>query len=139
MLPVVLPSLIFDEMRSHVRDWVHPGFTPRDEVLAAAQEYRDGAEWALTDRQVELLVDEIWQARPAEQNEWPGDEPAHLFLAYGTLDPIRGQVAEQDEQVGRRIETALRAQGLPVEWTGSSQQRIAVGPITWRRRLPATG
>ncbi|MEU0093455.1 hypothetical protein [Kribbella sp. NPDC006257] len=191
---------VLGELRSHVRVWVHPGFTPRDEVLAAAQEYRDGAEWALTDRQVELLVDGVWQARLAEQSAWPeqtdadrvaaafaeldaggvvarmnftccqtcgvaeidderpadrvstgyvffhqqdserlGDEPAHLFLAYGTLDPIRGQVAEQDEEVGRRVETALRAQGLPVEWTGSSQQRISVGPITWQRRLPTAG
>ncbi|WP_425554376.1 DUF6891 domain-containing protein [Kribbella sancticallisti] len=50
---------------------------------------------------------------------------------------VQGRVAEQDEEIGRRIEAALRAQHLPVEWNGSSQQRISVGPLTWQRRLPA--
>lgn len=63
------------------------------------------------------------------------DDPAHLFLAYGTLDPEQGRVAEQDEAVGEQIRAALLAQDLPVEWNGSSTQRIAVGPLTWQRRL----
>lgn len=65
------------------------------------------------------------------------DDPAVLYLAYGALDPEPGRVAEQDEAVGRLIVTTLRAHGLPVDWNGSSQQRIEVGPLNWRRRLPA--
>jgi hypothetical protein len=63
------------------------------------------------------------------------DEPAQLYLAYGTLDPEQGRVAEQDQAVGEQIRAALLAQDLPVEWDGSSAQRISVGPLTWRRRL----
>jgi hypothetical protein len=64
------------------------------------------------------------------------DDPAHLYLAYGTLDPEQGRVEQQDQAVGRPIHAALLAQDLPVEWNGSASQRIVVGPITWRRRLP---
>ncbi|MEV8373679.1 hypothetical protein AB0P21_13120 [Kribbella sp. NPDC056861] len=71
-----------------------------------------------------------------QDSERLADGGAHLYLAYGTLDPIQGQVAEQDTEIGRQIETALRAQALPVEWNGSSDQRISVGPLTWNRRLP---
>ncbi|MEV6282435.1 hypothetical protein [Kribbella sp. NPDC051770] len=64
------------------------------------------------------------------------DDPAHLFLAYGTLDPEKGRVAEQDQAVGEQIRATLLAHHLPVEWDGSSTQRIAVGPLNWQRRLP---
>ncbi|ONI78475.1 hypothetical protein BWI15_00965 [Kribbella sp. ALI-6-A] len=63
------------------------------------------------------------------------DDPAYLYLAYGTFDPEQGRVAEQDEAVGRRVQEALAGQGLPVEWGGSSAQRICVGPLVWQRRL----
>ncbi|NEA36540.1 hypothetical protein [Streptomyces sp. SID13031] len=72
-----------------------------------------------------------------QDSERLADNGAHLYLAYGALDPIRGQVADQDTEIGRQIEHALRAQDLPVTWTGSSDQRIAIGPLTWHRRLPA--
>jgi len=187
-----------EELRDQVVLWVRPGFYSRGEVLVSAQEFRDDDEMPVTDRQLEQVVDEVWQARLAEQQGWaertdadkvaaafaeldaagviarmnftccqtcgvaeidderPADRPtsgyvffhqqdserlvddqALLYLAYGTLDPVPGQVAEQDAEVGRQIETALRTQGVPVEWNGSSQQRISVGPINWQRRLPA--
>ena len=187
-----------EELRDQVVLWVSPGFYSRGEVLVSAQEFRDGDEMPVIDRQLEQVVDEVWQARLAEQQGWaertdadkvaaafaeldaagviarmnftccqtcgvaeidderPADRPtsgyvffhqqdserlvddqALLYLAYGTLDPVPGQVAEQDAEVGRQIETALRTQGVPVEWNGSSQQRISVGPINWQRRLPA--
>jgi uncharacterized protein DUF6891 len=186
-----------EELRDQVVLWVLPGFNTRSDVLEQAREFRDDDEMPVTDRQVEQLVEEVWQARLAEQQTWtsptdadkvaaafaeldaagvvarmnftccqtcgvaeidderPTDRPssgyvffhqqdserltddgAHLFLAYGTLDPIRGQVAEQDTEIGRQIEQALRAQDLPVSWNGSSGQRISVGPLSWQRRLP---
>lgn len=64
------------------------------------------------------------------------DPAARLYLAFGAFDPVPGQVAEQDTAVGRRIESALRARDLPVDWDGSSGQRISLGPLTWQRRLP---
>ena len=189
---------VLEELRDQVVLWVLPGFNTRADVLEHAREFRDDDEMPVTDRQLEQVVDDVWQTRLAEQQSWtertdadkvaaafaeldaagvvarmnftccqtcgvaeidderPADRPssgyvffhqqdserladagAQLFLAYGTLDPIRGQVAEQDAEIGRRIESALRAQHLPVEWSGSSQQRISVGPLTWQRRLPA--
>ncbi|ADB30517.1 hypothetical protein Kfla_1416 [Kribbella flavida DSM 17836] len=186
------------DLREQIELWVRPGFLDREEVAEYARQFRDDDEMQVGDGQVEQLVDEVWQARLAEQQTWPDrtdadkveaafdeldengivarmnftccqtcgvaeidderpadrpstgyvffhqqdserltDDPAYLFLAFGTLDPEPGRVAEQDEAVGRRIQQTLTDQGLPVEWNGSSTQRISVGPLTWQRRLPA--
>jgi hypothetical protein len=187
---------VLAELREQIELWVRPGFLDRGEVLQYAQDFRDDDEMQVGDRQLEQLVDDVWQARVAEQRSWPAltdadkveaafdaldasgvvarmnftccqtcgvaeidderpadrpstgyvffhqqdaerlaDDPAYLYLAYGTLDPEQGRVAEQDEAVGRRVQEALVGQGLPVEWNGSSAQRICVGPLVWQRRL----
>jgi hypothetical protein len=71
-----------------------------------------------------------------QDGETLADEPAHLFLAYGPLDPEPDRFADQVVEVGHRVVAALRAQSLPVTWDGSAGQRIQVGPLTWLRRLP---
>ncbi|WBQ04072.1 DUF6891 domain-containing protein [Kribbella sp. CA-293567] len=195
-VPAAEPAAL-EELRDQVLLWVLPGFNTRDEVLEYAREFRDDDEMQVSDAELEQVVDEVWNARLAEQQTWttptdadrveaafaaldaagvvarmnftccqtcgvdeidderPTDRPSsgyvffhqqdserltdngsHLYLAYGTLDPIRGQVAEQDTEIGHQITAALRAQNLPVDWNGSSDQRIAVGPLTWHRRLP---
>ncbi|MGC4942570.1 DUF6891 domain-containing protein [Kribbella sp. DT2] len=184
------------ELREQVELWVRPGFLGRADVLEYARDFRDDDQVPVDDQDLEQLVEDVWQARLAEQASWPAstdadrvaaafaeldangvvarmnftccqncgvteidderpddrpssgyvffhqqdaerlaEEPAQLYLAYGTLDPEQGRVAEQDEAVGRRVQEALLAQGLPVEWDGSSTARISVGPLTWRRRL----
>jgi hypothetical protein len=186
------------DLREQIELWVRPGFLTRADVLEYARDFRDDDQMPIDDEQLARLVEDVWQARLAEQATWPAytdadrvaaafaeldangvvarmnftccqtcgvteiaderpddrpstgyvffhqqdaerlaDDPAHLYLAYGTLDPEQGRVEQQDQAVGRQIHAALLAQDLPVEWNGSSGQRIAVGPITWRRRLPA--
>jgi hypothetical protein len=92
---------------------------------------------------------EIYDERPTDRpstgyvffhqqdTERLADTPAHLFLAYGPLDPTPGDFDAQATEIGRQIETVLRAHNLPVTWTGSTTQRISVGPLTWHRRLPS--
>lgn len=187
-----------EELRDQVLLWVLPGFNTRTEVLELAREFRDDDEMPVTDQQLELLVEDVWQTRLTEQQTWTeptdadkvaaafadldaagvvarmnftccqtcgvaeidderptdrpstgyvffhqqdaerlADTPAHLFLAYGTLDPIPGQLADQDTEIGRQIADAFQAQNLPVTWNGSSTQRISIGPLAWQRRLPA--
>ncbi|GAA3590732.1 DUF6891 domain-containing protein [Kribbella ginsengisoli] len=94
-------------------------------------------------------VAEIDDERPADRpstgyvffhqqdTERLADTPAHLFLAYGPIDPTPQDFDNQAVEIGRRIESTLRAHNLPVTWTGSTSQRISVGPLTWHRRLPA--
>ncbi|MDX6279445.1 MAG: hypothetical protein QOH03_516 [Kribbellaceae bacterium] len=92
---------------------------------------------------------EIHDERPADRpstgyvffhqqdTERLAETPARLFLAYGPLDPTPGEFDAQAVEIGRRIESTLRAHNLPVTWTGSTTQRISIGPLTWNRRLPS--
>jgi hypothetical protein len=80
---------------------------------------------------------------------------SELYLAFGAFGPdpsldedllLRSRAGEPEaraEVVGRskeRIATevvdALTARGLQVEWSGSSEQRIRVVEVDWRKRLP---
>ncbi|GAB2571059.1 hypothetical protein GCM10027269_28180 [Kribbella endophytica] len=198
--PVAVPALDADQqvadLREQVELWVRPGFLSRADVLEYAREFRDDDEVPVDDEQLTRLVEDVWQARLAEEVSWPAytdadrvaaafaeldangvvarmnftccqncgvteidderptdrpssgyvffhqqdaerlaEEPAQLYLAFGTLEPEQGRVAEQDQAVGEQIRAALLAQELPVEWDGSAAQRISVGPITWHRRL----
>jgi hypothetical protein len=56
-----------------------------------------------------------------------------LYLYFGACGPDR----EQDAVVGRKIADALAGAGLPVNWNGDGSTAVVVGPITWRKRLPA--
>ena len=58
-----------------------------------------------------------------------------LWLHYGACGPRR----DQDAVIGKQIVGALADAGLPVEWNGDGSSAIVVGPITWQKRLPATG
>ncbi|MEV4312552.1 WD40 repeat domain-containing protein [Actinocrispum sp. NPDC049592] len=53
-----------------------------------------------------------------------------LYLSYGGFDDTDSAV------VGREVVEALAAAGLPVEWDGSANSRIAVTPLDWKKRLP---
>jgi len=82
------------------------------------------------------------------RDERPDDAPSHgytffhvqdteaavdgggLYLAYGSFEPDSDAAG-----VGRRVSEALRAEGLSVEWNGSTNTRILV-KLEWRRRLP---
>jgi hypothetical protein len=85
----------------------------------------------------------------------PG-EPSELFLAFGAFGPVpdldpelvqrwhdgdaaaREQVIEtSDERVGGAVVTALRAQGLVVDWDGTRSARIRLPDLDWRKSLPA--
>ncbi|MEU4393299.1 hypothetical protein [Kribbella sp. NPDC023855] len=128
--------------------WPDP--TDADKVAAAFAELDDAgvvARMNFTCCQT-CGVAEIDDERPADRpsfgyvffhqqdSERLADPGARLYLAYGTFDPVPGQGAEQDTAVGRRVESALRARHLPVDWDGSPGQRISLGPLTWQRRLP---
>jgi hypothetical protein len=62
-------------------------------------------------------------------------EHGMLALYCGACGPDR----DQDATVGRKIADALTGAGLPVDWNGDGRTAIRVGPITWRKRLPAPG
>ncbi|MFD7154809.1 DUF6891 domain-containing protein [Kribbella sp. NPDC059898] len=185
--------------REQIRAWIVPGFMSRAEVIEAATEYVEDEE-LLTGRQVEQLVDELWRARLAEQEDWPertdadsvaaafaeldaagvvarmnftccqtcgsteihderpsdrpsvgyvffhsqdaerlAEDAAHLLLAYGAFDAPEPEWNDRVTAVGHQVAGVLQAHALPVTWSGSSEQRVQVGPLSWRRRLPGLG
>jgi hypothetical protein len=67
-----------------------------------------------------------------QDTEGAGDD-GHLFLSYGSLretaDPL---------EIGQRVVTALRREGLAVEWDGRPERRILVR-LEWRRRRSPNG
>ncbi|TDD60464.1 hypothetical protein E1263_11085 [Kribbella antibiotica] len=91
---------------------------------------------------------EIFDERPADRQskgyvffhqqdaEGLADTPAALYLAYGPFDAVESTWESRVVEVGHQIVAGLRAHDLPVTWSGSSAQRIQVGPLTWQRRLP---
>ncbi len=60
-----------------------------------------------------------------------------LTLATGRLNLSYGGFGGSDATViaGEVVE-ALAAAGLPAEWDGSANSRIAVAPLDWKKRLP---
>lgn len=185
--------------RDQIWSWIVAGFMDRAEVLQATADYVEDEE-LLTDPEILGLVDELWNARLAEQQQWTGrtdadsvaaafaelegagvvtrmnftccqtcgsteifderpadrpssgyvffhsqdaerlaDDPARLFLAYGAFDATESEWPDRVVAIGHQIAAILRAHSLPVTWNGSSSQRIQVGPLTWRRRLPGPG
>ncbi|MFI5729534.1 DUF6891 domain-containing protein [Kribbella sp. NPDC051587] len=64
------------------------------------------------------------------------EEPAALYLAYGVFDADKNPWEARVVDAGHQITKTLRAHDLPVTWSGTSAQRIQVGPLDWRRRLP---
>ncbi len=92
---------------------------------------------------------EIFDERPADQKssayvffhqqdaERLAEDPAELFLAYGAFDADETTWKARLVEVGHQISAVLRAHHLPVTWSGTSDQRIQVGPLTWQRRLSA--
>jgi len=92
---------------------------------------------------------EIFDERPADQNssayvffhqqdaERLADDPAEVFLAYGAFDADENTWKARVVEVGHQVSAALRAHNLPVTWSGTSDQRIQVGPLNWQRRLPS--
>lgn len=93
---------------------------------------------------------EIYDERPADRasigyvffhsqdGEHLAEDRAHLFLGYGAFDAPEPEWLDRVVAVGNQVAAVLRAHDLPVTWNGSSQQRIQVGPLGWRRRLPET-
>ncbi|MGZ0148385.1 DUF6891 domain-containing protein [Kribbella sp. WER1] len=71
----------------------------------------------------------------SQDGERLAEDGAQLFLAYGAFDAPEPQWNDRVTAVGRQVTDVLRAHALPVTWNGSSQQRIQVGPLDWRRRL----
>lgn len=55
------------DLREQVELWVRPGFLSRADVLEYARDFRDDDEVPLDDEQLTLLVEDVWQARLAEQ------------------------------------------------------------------------
>ena len=116
--------------------------TPRSAEEAGASEGYPFREWGYT----------FFHEQDAERL---ADEPADLFLAYGTFCPAPGvdpdlvamgcedEGEEQDEVarqsaliVGRLIVAALRRQGLAVDWPEDVSHRICVTDLRWRMPLP---
>ncbi|MFC9693742.1 DUF6891 domain-containing protein [Kribbella sp. NPDC056951] len=185
-----------EELREQVAGWVVPGFHSRAEVVEYAIEYAED-DGVLTAEQVTQLVDEVWQQRLREQQEWAevtdadrfaaafadleaagvvarmnftccqgcgaseifderpadressaytffhqqdaeqlADNPAVVFLAYGAFDADETTWETRAVEVGHQIVATLRTHDLPVTWSGTSGQRIQVGPLNWQRRLP---
>lgn len=60
--------------------------------------------------------------------------PAELYIGF---DCVSGQDRDM-VAVGRRIEDALTAQGLTVEWDGTAATRLKVLQVDWRKPLPDT-
>jgi len=57
-------------------------------------------------------------------------EDGLLYLSYGSVLPCE----EAYVAVGHKVASALRAQGLKVEWDGTLQRRIAI-KLDWKHRL----
>ena len=69
-------------------------------------------------------------------------EGGSIFIKYGPVDDGDGK-ALTAEEVGERIAGELRAAGLEVGWSGSSDDAVEVALRDWRRRrvndLPLAG
>lgn len=67
----------------------------------------------------------------------PGIEPDLLERARVGDEGARREVVDRtDTTVGELVRDALVAEGLTVDWNGTSAQRIRVHVPQWRKRLP---
>jgi hypothetical protein len=81
------------------------------------------------------IGDEVGQGAPARgyvfyhgQDAERAAQGGRLWLAYGSFDEQVGAA-----RVGEEVVTALRAEGLEVDWTGDAAQRIHVR-LRWAKR-----
>lgn len=88
-------------------------------------------------------VTEAWHSRPDHagvqgycfyhgQDLERAVEDGELHLAFGPMDGIEQQTGEP--RIGALIADELRRAGFSIEWNGTSDQRICVQDIDWKRR-----
>ncbi|GAB2852579.1 hypothetical protein GCM10022221_60010 [Actinocorallia aurea] len=58
-------------------------------------------------------------------------ENSRLHLSYGSFHS-----ADADVPIGHEVVAALTAEGLNPVWDGTVRNRIALGSLTWLKRLP---
>ena len=113
--------------------------TPRDSVGEGDYPYR---EWAYTffhQQDTERLVDPspLLYLSYSAFVPAPGLDPDLLERARAGDEHARQEVVTlTDVTVGEMVKEALVAQGLVVEWNGTSAQRIGVRVPEWRKPLP---
>jgi hypothetical protein len=101
--------------------------------IVARADFTDCANCGHSEIGAELGPDSLGYVFFHQQSTKGVVQDGQLWLYFGACGPDR----EQDAVVGRKIADALTAAALPVRWNGDGNTAIAVGPITWRKRLPA--
>jgi hypothetical protein len=138
---------VWEARLAEQRSW--PAFTDADRVAAAFAELETRgivARMNFTCCQTCALAEITHEASNeslgyvyfhGQDAERLAEPEACLFLGYG---PFGATDAESHEarmlEVGSRARSSLERQGLQVSWNGSTEKRIAVTGLQWRRRLP---